>query len=156
MPQTSAQTPRGLGAPSTEEVQRMLDENKFLIDAVVSKQNEGKVFDILQVLMSVLIFQSCLSNMSELRSCRPETTSSVLVTQIEDCAQFLDKLHSNLMVLAALADAQQVNIMQREQLKSMKAQSIVAMQKQSSGGNPQQQSPGQQHPSPAVEGRPLT
>ena len=30
-------------APTTEEVQRMLDENAQLIQVIVAKQNEGKV-----------------------------------------------------------------------------------------------------------------
>lgn len=90
-------------APTTEEVQRMLDENTRLIEVTIAKQNEGKVIKPRQALLLYVAMALCVP-----------IQLNCLPLQVDECSQFLSKLHNNLLFLATLADTQQAQALQRE------------------------------------------
>ena len=99
----------------------MLDENARLIEVVGAKQNEGKARPA--------------SPLRPHPHSRPAARALRAAgdLQVDECSQYLAKLHSNLYYLAALADTQQAQVLQREQHAAAETQ-VLAVQQAAAAG----------------------
>lgn len=102
----------------------MLDENARLIEVVGAKQNEGKARPA--------------SPLRPHPHSRPAARALRAAgdLQVDECSQYLAKLHSNLYYLAALADTQQAQVLQREQHAAAETQVLAVQQAAAAGATP--------------------
>ena len=102
----------------------MLDENARLIEVVGAKQNEGKARP---------------ASHSPPHPQPPPHQWALRAAghlQVDECSQYLAKLHSNLYYLAALADTQQAQVLQREQHAAAETQVLAVQQAAAAGATP--------------------
>ena len=50
--------------------------------------------------------------------------------QVDECSQYLTKLHNNLLSLASLADSQQAQVLRREQGEAQRTRTMAHYQQQ--------------------------